>query len=51
MLGFNNLNSLGVGIELDTSGLDRLVTRWRLIGRLRFGENVRGWGVGLGISF
>ena len=26
-------------------------TRWRLIGRFRFGENVRGWGVGLGISF
>jgi len=51
MLGFNNLNSIGVGIELDTSALDRIATRWRLIGRLRFGENVRGWGVGLGISF
>jgi hypothetical protein len=51
MLGFNNLNSVGVGLELDTSALDRIATRWRLIGRLRFGENVRGWGVGLGISF
>jgi len=51
MLGFNNLNSIGVGLELDTSALDRIATRWRLIGRLRFGENVRGWGVGLGISF
>jgi len=51
MLGFNNLNSIGVGIELDTSALDRIATRWRLIGRFRFGENVRGWGVGLGISF
>jgi hypothetical protein len=51
MLGFNNLNSLGAGIELDASALDRIATRWRLIGRFRFGENVRGWGVGLGISF
>jgi hypothetical protein len=51
MLGFNNLNSIGVGIELDTSVLDRIATRWRLIGRFRFGENVKGWGVGLGISF
>ena len=51
MLGFNNLNSIGVGIELDTSALDRIATRWRLIGRFRFGQNVRGWGVGLGISF
>jgi len=51
MLGFNNLNSIGVGLELDTSALDRIATRWRLIGRFRFGENVRGWGVGLGISF
>ena len=51
MLGFNNLNSIGVGLELDTSALERIATRWRLIGRLRFGENVRGWGVGLGISF
>ncbi len=51
MLGFNNLNSIGVGLELDTSALERIATRWRLIGRFRFGENVRGWGVGLGISF
>jgi hypothetical protein len=51
MLGFNNLNSIGVGIELDASALDRWATRWRLIGRFRFGENVKGWAVGLGISF
>jgi hypothetical protein len=51
MLGFNNLNSIGAGLELDASALDRIATRWRLIGRFRFGENVRGWGVGLGISF
>ena len=51
MLGFNNLNSVGVGLELDTSALERWATRWRLIGRFRFGQNVRGWGIGLGISF
>ena len=51
MLGFNNLNSIGAGMELDASALERWATRWRLIGRFRFGENVRGWGVGLGISF
>jgi hypothetical protein len=51
MLGFNNLNSVGAGLELDTSAFDRWATRWRLVGRFRFGENVRGWGVGLGISF
>ena len=51
MLGFNNLNSIGAGLELDTSVLDRIATRWRLIGRYRFGNNVSGWGVGLGISF
>jgi hypothetical protein len=51
MLGFNNLNSIGAGLELDTSALDGIASRWRLIGRFRFGENVRGWGVGLGISF
>jgi hypothetical protein len=51
MLGFNNLNSLGAGLELDTSALEGIATQWRLIGRFRFGENVRGWGVGLGISF
>ena len=51
MLGFNNQNFIGDGLELDTSALERIATRWRLIGRFRFGENVRGWGVGLGISF
>jgi hypothetical protein len=51
MLGFNNLNSIGAGLELDTSALDRWATRWRLIGRYRFGQNVRGFGISLGISF
>jgi hypothetical protein len=51
MLGFNNLNSIGAGLELDTSALDRWATRWRLIGRYRFGQNVTGYGISLGISF
>lgn len=48
MLGFNSLNSLGTGLELDTGVWDTWVTRVRLMGRYRFGQNVRGWAVGLG---
>ena len=51
MLGFNHLTSLGAGIELDTEALDRIVTRWRLMARYRFGVNVTGWSFGLGMSF
>jgi hypothetical protein len=51
MLGFNNLNSVGAGLELDTGALERWATRWRLIGRYRFGQNVSGYGISLGISF
>lgn len=51
ILGFNSLNSIGAGIELDTTAHNRLVSRWRLIGRYRFGDNVTGWGVSIGMSF
>jgi hypothetical protein len=51
VLGFNNLFSLGAGLELDTSHYLYLTQRIRLIARYRFGENVSGWSVGLGISF
>jgi len=51
MVGFNHLNSLGAGLELDIGALDPLFTRVRLMGRYRFGENVTGWTIGLGISF
>jgi hypothetical protein len=51
MLGFNHLTSLGLGLELDTRAFDRIVTRWRLMARYRFGQNVTGWSVGLGMSF
>jgi hypothetical protein len=51
MVGFNNLNSIGAGLELDTGVWDTWVSRLRLMGRFRFGQNVTGWSVGLGISF
>ena len=51
MVGFNHLNSLGAGLELDFGALDPLFTRARLMGRYRFGETVTGWTIGLGISF
>jgi hypothetical protein len=50
-LGFSNLFSLGAGLELDTSKYLYLTQRIRLIGRYRFGDNVSGYSVGLGISF
>jgi len=51
MVGYNSLHSLGAGLEVDTGIWDTIVSRVRLIGRYRFGENVTGWSVGLGISF
>ena len=51
MLGFNHLNSVGAGLELDTGTWDAWITRVRLMGRYRIGEKVTGWVVGLGISF
>jgi len=51
ILGFNNLHSVGAGFELDTSAHGVLVTRVRLVGRYRFGDNVTGWGISLAVSF
>jgi len=52
VMGFNNLFSLGGGLELDTSAHMFLwITRLRLVARYRFGENVSGYTIGLGISF
>jgi hypothetical protein len=50
-LGFQYVNSFGAGLELDTSKYERLVTRARLLFRYKTGNNVRGWAIGLGISF
>jgi len=51
ILGFNNLSSLGLGIELDSSAYDIIVTRTRLVGRYMFGHNVTGFTIGLAMSF
>jgi len=51
VLGFNNLCSIGGGIEFDTSYYTNLFSRVRLMGRYRFGEDVSGYSIGLGISF
>ena len=51
-VGFNHLFSLGGGLELDTSAHMFLwITRLRLVARYRFGENVSGYTISLGISF
>jgi len=50
-LGFTAVNSLGAGLELDTSRYESSVTRVRLLLRYKVGDNVRGWAVGLAASF
>jgi hypothetical protein len=49
--GLNQLSSVGLGLELDTSAKDIWVTRVRLVGRYRFGPGVHGYSVGLAASF
>ena len=51
MLGFNYMTSVGGGFELDSSAYNVLVTRTRLVARYAFGENVRGFAIGLAMSF
>ena len=51
VLGFNYLSSIGSGLELDSSARDVAVTRTRLMARYKVGEHVRGWSVGLAVSF
>jgi hypothetical protein len=51
VLGFNDLSSFGTGLELDSSAYDITVTRTRLMVRYQLGENVRGWSLGLAVSF
>jgi hypothetical protein len=50
-LGFDALNSLGVGLELDSSKYDIIITRTRLVLRYQFGEDVEGTSVGIAVSF
>ncbi|HJS77067.1 MAG TPA: hypothetical protein VJ778_06640 [Burkholderiales bacterium] len=51
VLGFEDIHSLGVGFELDSSKYDIIVSRTRLLARYKIGNNVTGWAVGLAVSF
>jgi hypothetical protein len=51
VLGFNQRSSLGGGLELDTGAYDIHVTRARMMARYQYGEHVRGWSIGLAVSF
>ncbi|MGF6470977.1 hypothetical protein [Paraburkholderia youngii] len=51
VLGFNDLTSLGVGLELDSSRYPVIVTRTRAIVRYVFGRNVHGVSFGFAMSF
>jgi hypothetical protein len=50
-LGFDRLHSIGAGLELDSSAHDIFITRTRLVGRYRFGNNVSGFGISLAVTF
>lgn len=50
-LGFDQLHSIGAGLELDTSKYDIVVTRARAVLRFKRGDNVEGYGLGLAVSF
>ncbi|MEM5388514.1 hypothetical protein VSR68_33835 [Paraburkholderia phymatum] len=51
VLGFNDLTSLGVGLELDSSKYPIVITRTRALVRYVFGHNVHGVSFGLAVSF
>ena len=56
VLGIDRLTRLGGGIELDVGrsefgALGLYLQRLRLSGNVLFGEDVRGWSVGIGMSF
>lgn len=51
LLGFNDLTTLGLGLELDSSNYPVFITRTRLLVRHVFGNNVSGWSMGLAVSF
>jgi hypothetical protein len=51
VLGFDDVHSFGLGLELDTGTYDVYVTRTRLLVRYKIGNNVTGWALGLAVSF
>jgi len=38
-------------LELDVSKYNIIVTRAQLVGRYEFGDSVKGWSVGIAVSF
>ena len=50
-LGFEYMNSFGLGLELDTSKYEGYLTRARMLLRYKSGNNVSGWALGLAVSF
>lgn len=51
ILGFNQLTSLGAGIEVDTGAVTKLFSRLRVVARYAFGKDVTGASLGLALSF
>jgi hypothetical protein len=50
-VGLSHMSSVGVGLELDTSDKSIWVTRARAVLRYKFGPDVRGYAIGLAVSF
>lgn len=51
LLGFNYLSSVGAGIEFDSTDKFSWLSRTRIIARYAFGENIRGFAIGLAVTF
>ncbi|WP_321844876.1 hypothetical protein [Paraburkholderia bannensis] len=51
ILGFNQLTSLGAGIEIDTGAITKLFSRLRIVARYAFGKDITGASLGLALSF
>lgn len=51
LLGFTSLNSVGLGLELNTRSHVKYVNAVRVVGRYAFGQNVKGFSIGLAFNF
>ncbi len=50
-LGFDRLSTLGAGFELDSTAYLKFTSRFRIVARYLFGDNVTGSSLGLALSF
>jgi hypothetical protein len=50
-VGLTQMNSVGIGLEVDSSAKDIWATRWRIVARYKFGPGMSGHAIGLAISF